>query len=48
MVGYGEIDRSLEVNDVLRDEVVVDALKQLKSRNLISSRRIIPGSGTLR
>lgn len=35
MVECGEIGKSLEVDDVLRDGLAVDALKQLKSRDLI-------------
>ena len=35
MVEFGEIERPIEVDDVLRDERVVDGLKQLKSRKLI-------------
>ena len=35
MVEFGEIERPIEVDDVLRDERVADALKQLKSRKLI-------------
>ena len=35
MVEFGEIERPIEVDDVLRDERVADGLKQLKSRKLI-------------
>ena len=35
MVECGDIEKTLEVDDVLRDETAVEALKQLKSRNLI-------------
>ncbi len=35
VVECGEIGKTLEVDDVLQDELAVDALKQLKSRNVI-------------
>ena len=35
MVEFGEIDKPVDVDDLLRDEQAVDGLKQLKSRKLI-------------
>ena len=35
MVEYGELEKAIDVDDVLRDELAVDGLKQLKSRKLI-------------
>ena len=32
---FGELEKAIDVDDVLRDELAVDGLKQLKSRNLI-------------
>jgi len=35
MVEYGELEKPVDVDDVLRDEIAIEGLKQLKNRNLI-------------
>ncbi len=35
MVEFGELEKAIDIDDVLRDELAVDALKELKSRKVI-------------